>query len=105
LDDWENSSSPGRGLDGAFEEFCSAFAIVVGAESGKAVKHQIRFAMPESEQGAVMKHQVGTSIGNKAAALEEGFISDRHLPHLLAVGKPRKVQSTDVDIFAEESAA
>jgi hypothetical protein len=57
--------------------------------------------MPESAEGSVWEQQVQTAIGNKAAALEEGFIGDKHLPHLLAVGKA-KVRETNVGIFAEE---
>ena len=105
LDDWENSNSPGRGLDTAFEAFCSAFATVVGASSAEAVKHQIRFAMPESAQGSVWEQQVQTAIGNKAGALEEGFIGDRHLPHLYAVGKNKGPHEITEDIFAEETSA
>ena len=100
LDDWEKSNTPGRDLDAAFNDFCSAFAQVVGAASAEAVKHQIRFAMPESAEGSLWEQQVQTAIGNKAAALEEGFIGDKHLPHLYAVGKAQVSNKITEDIFA-----
>jgi hypothetical protein len=87
LDIWEKSNSPGRGLDQRFEEFCDAFAKAIGAKSGEAVQHQIRFAMPESHRGSTWERQAQTAIMNKAAALEVGFIEDKHLPDVLAVGR------------------
>ncbi len=84
---WEKTSSPGRGLDKAFEEFCDMFAKVVGAKSGDAVKHQIRFAMPETEKGSNWGRHAQTAIMNKAAALEMGFIRDSQLPNLVAVAR------------------
>lgn len=88
LDEWTGSSSPGGNLDGSFDEFCEAFCKVVGAKSAVAVKHQIRFAMPESLEGSKWESgHVQTAILNKAAALECGFFSDKHLPaSLVAVG-------------------
>lgn len=86
-DVWEKSSSPGRGLDEAFDKFCEASAHVVGAKSGDAVKHQIRFAMPESERGSTWERHAQTAILNKAAALEVGFIQDKQLPNLVATGR------------------
>jgi hypothetical protein len=85
---WEKKNSPGRELDEEFSEFCGVFARAVGAKSGDAVKHQIRFAMPETERGSTWGRQAQTAILNKAAALESGFIEDKHLPDLLAVGRP-----------------
>lgn len=85
---WKKTSSPGRGLDQEFERFCEAFAIVVGAESAAAVKHQIRFAMPETKSN--WGRQVQTAVLNKAAALEMGFIKDGQLPNLVAVGRSFK---------------
>jgi hypothetical protein len=85
-DSWEKTSSPGRGLDPAFDEFCDAFARAVGAKSGRAVKHQIRFAMPETHRGSTWGRHAQPAILNKAAALEPGFIDDKHLPNLRAVG-------------------
>src|SRR5271170_382211 len=71
LDKWGNPNSPGRGLDQQFHEFCDAFAKAVGAKSGEAVQHQIRFAMPESTEGSSWADgHVQTAIMNKAAALE-----------------------------------
>jgi len=103
FDEWNNSNSPGRGLDASFDEFCKAFATVVGASSAEAVKHQIRFAMPETEHGSLWEQQTQTAIGNKAAALEEGFIGDKHLPHVYAVGKGKTVREIKEDIFASKS--
>ncbi|HSM95720.1 MAG TPA: hypothetical protein VLT91_06735 [Rhizomicrobium sp.] len=87
-DKWEKSGSPGRDLDENFDDFCEAFARAVGAKSGDAVKHQIRFALPETEHGSTWDRHAQTAILNKAAALEAGFIRDGQLPKLLAVGRP-----------------
>lgn len=87
---WEKTSLPGRGLDNEFEKFCQAFATAVGADSASAVKHQIRFAMPETEKGSTWGRHSQTAILNKAAALEMGFISDGQLPDLVAVGRVQK---------------
>jgi hypothetical protein len=84
---WEKTSSPGRGLDASFAKFCQEFAKAVGAASGDAVQHQIRFALPETEEGSVWENHAQTAILNKAAALECGFIRDKHLPQILAVAK------------------
>ena len=92
--DWKKTSSPGGKHDAEFDEFCDAFAKAVGAQSGTAVKHQIRFAMPESERGSTWERQAQTAILNKAAALEAGFIEDKHLPDLLAVGRSSKPKAT-----------
>jgi hypothetical protein len=74
-------------LDARFDKFCDVFAAAVGAKSGDAVKHQIRFAMPETERGSTWKRHAQTAILNKSAALEMGFISDSQLPDLVAVGR------------------
>ncbi|MEO1475730.1 MAG: hypothetical protein AAFS13_05055 [Pseudomonadota bacterium] len=84
---WETTGSPGNGLDDAFEEFCIAFAAVVGAKSGDAVKHQIIFAMPELGEGSEWTRHAQTAILNKAYAMEEGFIEDRDLPVLSATSR------------------
>jgi hypothetical protein len=102
FEEWKKSNSPGGGRDAAFEGFCKAFATVVGASSPEAVKHQIRFAMPETDRGSVWEQQTQTAIANKAAALEEGFIGDKHLPHLLAVGKGKVTREIKEDIFASK---
>lgn len=84
LDTWTGSSSPGRGLDQKFDQFCEDFARAVGANSGDAVKIQIRFAMPESAHGSDWDQgHARTAILNKAAALEAGFIENKHLPSIL----------------------
>jgi hypothetical protein len=87
-DEWEKTSSPGRGLDADFDKFCKVFAQAVGAKSGDAVKHQIRFAMPETAHGSTWEQgHAQTAILNKAAALEAGFIKDSQLPNLVAVSR------------------
>jgi hypothetical protein len=87
-DQWKKTASPGGGKDTKFDEFCDGFAKVVGANSGDAVKHQIRFALPETQSGSTWESQAQNAILNKAAALEAGFIKDKHLPNLRAVGRP-----------------
>lgn len=82
--EWEYTHAPGRGLDEQFEEFCEAFATVVGAKSADAVKMQIRFAMPEMGTGSERDRHAQTAILNKAYAMEAGFIEDRDLPRLKA---------------------
>jgi hypothetical protein len=89
-DTWEKTSSPGRGRDNDFNQFCEVFAKAIGAKSGNAVKHQIRFAMPETEHGSNWGRHAQTAILNKAAALEMGFINDGQLPNLVAVGKGKR---------------
>jgi len=84
---WEKSNSPGRGLDEEFDRFCTVFAEAVGAKSGDAVKHQIRFALPETQRGSTWGRHAQTAILNKAAALEMGFIEDRQLPDMVATGR------------------
>jgi hypothetical protein len=87
LETWEKTNSPGKGRDKQFEKFCEQFAKVIGANSAKAVQHQIRFAMPETAKGSTWGRHAQTAILNKAAALEAGFIKDKHLPNLQAVGR------------------
>jgi hypothetical protein len=88
----EKTSSPGRNLDTEYEEFCENFARTVGAKSGNAVAHQVRFAMPETTRGSTWERQAQTAILNKAAALEAGFIEDKHLPDIHAVGRGTPVE-------------
>jgi hypothetical protein len=90
LKSWKNTSSPGGKLDKEFEKFCTEFANVIGAKSGEAVQHQIRFALPETPKGSTWTGQAQTATLNKAAALEAGFIENKHLPELLAVGREAK---------------
>jgi hypothetical protein len=87
---WKNVSSPGAEFDDAFDEFCENFARVIGAKSGGAVKHQIRFALPETERGSTFGRHAQNAILNKAAALRAGFVEDKHLPDLLAVKRSPK---------------
>jgi hypothetical protein len=89
---WQKTHSPGGTNDAAFDEFCEVFAKAVGAKSGSAVKHQIRFPTPESEHGSTWDRHAQTAILNKAAALEAGFINDGQLPNLLAVGRTKAVK-------------
>ena len=93
-DRWKKTSSPSRGHDADFELFCEAFAKAVGAKSGAAVNHQIRFSMPETKRGSKWDRHAQTAILNKAAALEAGFISDGQLPDLVAVGRISKKPKT-----------
>jgi hypothetical protein len=86
-DTWDRANTPGNNRDDAYDAFCQAFASAVGANSAAAVQHQIRFAMPETESGSSWGRHAQTAILNKAAALEEGFIRDKHLPDLRAVGR------------------
>jgi hypothetical protein len=84
--EWEKTALPGRGLDDEFKEFCETFARTVGAKSGSAVQHQICFALPEPEngKGSRWREHAQVAIMCKAAALEMGFISSKHLPELRA---------------------
>lgn len=106
-DKWEKRGSPGRGLDTDFEKFCDIFAQVVGARSGDAVKHQIHFAIPETESGSTWKNHAQTAILNKAIALECGFIRDQHLPDILAIGRghSKKVPLTPGGVFDKNTDA
>lgn len=88
--EWKNKTSPGGGRDEEYNDFCGSFAQAVGAKSQEAVRHQIRFAMPETTRGTSWGRHAQTAILNKAAALEAGFIEDKHLPNLLAVGREKK---------------
>jgi hypothetical protein len=92
-EDWKKANSPGGELDDKFDKFCEAYAQSVGAQSGGAVRHQIRFAMPESASGSTWGRHAQTAILNKAAALEAGFVEDKHLPNLRAVGRSTQVRS------------
>ena len=63
------------------------------AAAPDAVKHQIRFALPETPSGSKWGRHAQTAILNKAAALAAGFIEDKHLPDLSAVGRSPKQKS------------
>jgi hypothetical protein len=84
-EEWQKAASPGKERDEEFDAFCNVFAQTVGAKSGRAVEYQIRFALPETESGRATQAQA--AILNKAAALEAGFIRDKHLPNLLVLGR------------------
>ena len=90
-DEWKKKRSPGRGLDDDYDAFCEAFARVVGCKSADAVKHQIAFALPSTSNATTWTRHAQPAILNKAAALEAGFIGDKHLPDLLAVGREEGV--------------
>jgi hypothetical protein len=85
---WTKTTSPGGERDAAFDEFCTAFAVAVGAKSGDAVKQQIDFALPQTEHSNTWNRQTQTAVLNKAAALEAGFIEEKHLPLGVALGAP-----------------
>lgn len=86
LSAWQSANSPGQGRDDEYRQFLEDFARTVGASSGNAVQMQIRFAMPETENGSTwVAGHVQAAILNKAAALEAGFIESRHLPEQMAV--------------------
>jgi hypothetical protein len=97
-DQWEKVSSPGGNRDKEFEKFCDSFAEAIGAKSGEAVQHQIRFAQPETPNESTWSRQAQTAILNKAAALEAGFIEDKHLPDL-AVGREKQPVLKEEDLW------
>jgi hypothetical protein len=80
---WEKTSSPGRGLDAEFDEFCEAFAKSVEAKSGDAVKHQIRFGSPVTNASTWKDGHVRTAILALASAFEAGFINNADLPVIM----------------------
>jgi hypothetical protein len=84
---WEKRTSPGNGLDQAYDEFCTAFAAVVGVKSGAAVKQQIHFAMPVRQGSWNSNGHSSTAVLNLAAAYEAGFIVNADFPDLLAGGR------------------
>lgn len=86
LSKWEASNKPGRGKDRAYDKFCEQFAKVVGANSGEAVKLQIRFGMPTVGESS-WEEQAQTAIHCLAASFQAGFIKDRDLPSLRAAGR------------------
>jgi hypothetical protein len=87
--EWESPSAPapGRGINNSFDEFCESFARIVGAKSGDAVKVQIRFAIHVHTGGYWMNGQSQAAILNKAAALEAGFITSKHIAKLVRTRK------------------
>jgi hypothetical protein len=88
LSQWQRTNTPGGKQDAEFDQFCEDFARVVGANSAEAVRMQIRYAMPETDSGSIWEEgRARTAILNKAAALEAGFIENRHLPNILAYGR------------------
>ena len=85
---WENNRSPGRGMDAQYDLFCHAFAELVGAESGKAVKMQLEWAMPlapGNKRNWAPSH-ARSMILAMASAFEAGFIDNSHFPTLIAIG-------------------
>jgi hypothetical protein len=78
---WEQATLPGRGLNEDYREFCTSFAVTVGASSGQAVQLQIAYALTISPQQAAYLREVniGTTLLNKATAYEEGFITEADL--------------------------
>jgi hypothetical protein len=53
---WEKATSPGRGMDRKYNEFCEAFAALVGAKSGKRLSSKFTLESP----GRVETNSVGT---------------------------------------------
>ena len=84
---WEETHKPGHGKDQAYNRFCEQFAKVIGANSGDAVKIQIRFGMPTIGESTWKKGQAQTAILCLAASFEAGFIKDKDLPNLRAAGR------------------
>jgi hypothetical protein len=88
---WEKATSPGKGQDAAFEDFCQQFADVVGASSGEAVKHQIAWGTPTPVGGKEHNWsdpgRAANAIRNLAAALDAEFIRSKDLPKLFAEGR------------------
>jgi hypothetical protein len=80
--EWTSSGMPGRGLDQKYIQFLDAFATVVGATSGKAVKHQVAWAMPirKLTSNWTSTGHARTAILATAAALHAGFITQGDLP-------------------------
>jgi hypothetical protein len=84
--EWEKRTSPGRGLDDKYHEFCKVFAKTVGANSGDAVEHQIAFALPIPD-GSVHTWDPGqarVAILNIASAFHAGFLSNTDFPASLS---------------------
>ena len=92
--DWTSLSSPGRGFNDTFDEFCKAFARAIGAASGDAVKIQIRHAIYVNETGYWINGHAQAAILNKAAALKAGFINSSHIPKHLIVNKKAVIHET-----------
>jgi hypothetical protein len=84
--EWEKGHAPGHGLDDEYEKFCDVFAETVGSKSGKAVRHQIMFAVGVTSEGTHHWTQAHArnAILNMAAAFEAGFIEHADFPELLA---------------------
>ena len=90
---WQKRHSPGKGRDREFDHFCEAFADTIGASSADAVKHQIAFALPISENGGARWNGGGlaqNAILNIAAAYEVGFITSADFPTLVAANRNGK---------------
>lgn len=87
FDTWETSNSPASARQKEFDKFCADFAKTVGAKSGKAVKMQIRFGSPTTKRSEWKAGHVRNAILCLAAALEAGFIGNKHLPNLTARAK------------------
>jgi hypothetical protein len=84
--EWEARERPGRGHDESYEQFCNSFAQLIGAESARAVKHQISFAIP-IQRGGIRRWKQGharSAILNLAAAFEAGFVGANAFPALVA---------------------
>ncbi len=81
--EWEKQTSPGHGLDNKFEEFCVAFAQIVGAKLPNAVKAQMRWPLNRvsfNGQELDTTGHVRQMMKNLVAAQDAGFITSTDLP-------------------------
>jgi len=69
---WENASFPSHALREEYENFIESFALVVGAKSATAVKHQIAYATNGNSAGG--PNVAINLMNNISAAVEAGFI-------------------------------
>jgi len=73
--DWEVPwVRPGNGRDKDYEKFLQSMAIVTGANSADAVKHQIAFGSPVRGKSEWSPSHTMSAVTNLAAALEAGSV-------------------------------
>lgn len=87
---WENITSPGKEQSAEFERFCELFAQTIGANSARAVQHQISWSLPipADQKRDWPPSRARNAILNMAAAFNAGFIDNTAFPHLIANGPP-----------------
>lgn len=82
---WEKTHSPGRGLDEKYKAFLEAFAIVVEAESARAVAHEVSF-IPQALSGENIDWaepgRARRGVTNVNAAYFAGFVENNVFPSL-----------------------